>query len=260
MQYWARGGVVLSLLAWLGGCATSPGMQAFDQGDYQGAFDHFKAEQVSYNNLISDFYAKSSDENNVNATYFLGIIYLERGKQKLKQAKDQARHAIGMYQKKMIAKQDMDGMVKASLERGEEDFIRDLKKADDYFSTAAEKGHIPAINAKGVSLISQPDNTERAADWFRLAVEKGYAPAENNLAVLYYYGEDVDRDLGRAKVLFDLAIKKGNDCAAKNLQRLTSGTGRALKVKREIKKGLHLALHSPCYGILKSRARSPRVK
>lgn len=245
----------------LSACVTNPGMEAFHQQNYQGAFDYFKNEGVGYNKLIGDFYELSSEQKNLDATYFLGVIYMERGRQKLKRAKSEARHAFGLHQQRMITENARDKLILAALENGQEEFVRDVRKADDYFSAAAEQGHIAAINAKGLTLISLPDgDNEQAADWFTLSAEKGYAPARNNLAVMYYYGEDVKRDLGRAKLYFDMAKKQGNLCAESNLQKIQQPGSDALIVNREIEEGLNLALNSRCFARLKSKARSPLMK
>ncbi len=94
-------------------------------------------------------------------------------------------------------------------ERGYEAFVaRDYPSAVQWWTKAAEKGHVRAQNGLGVLYrdgdLGKPDAT-RAAEWFRRAAENGYAFAMYSLALLYRDGEGVARDDIEAHKWFNLA-------------------------------------------------------
>jgi TPR repeat protein len=94
-------------------------------------------------------------------------------------------------------------------ERGYVAFVaRDYQSAMQWWTKAAEQGHVRAQNGLGVLYrdgdLGEPD-AGRAAQWFRRAAENGYAFAMYSLALLYRDGEGVERDDIEAHKWFNLA-------------------------------------------------------
>ncbi len=253
--------LLLGLVFFVAGCGASheKAFEAYDRGKYNQALKTFKDEGATYNWLIGKYFDRAEAED-MEAQYFIGYVYMDRARRDLRQAKQKARHVLLLRKNKMLGARVANGMIAETLKKGKELFLVDIRNAYRWFAIAAEPGHLPARTGVGVSLLSMPerDNAE-AVDWFRQAADQGDAAARNNLAVMYYYGDDVPRDVAKAGVLFSMAKKQGNTCAVRNLAKLKDKSREGLKVSQTTDISLSLSLHRSCFGTLKPRSKSPRL-
>ena len=91
-----------------------------------------------------------------------------------------------------------------------------LKKAseqNDKTWSGYASARIALVYMNGEAGISQ--NYKEANKWFEKAVKQGYYPALYDLALNYYEGIGVEKNLEKAKVLLKQAIKKGDKRARK---------------------------------------------
>ena len=100
---------------------------------------------------------------------------------------------------------------------------KQYKEAYDFLKKAAEQGNADAQNNLGVMYqygegVSQ-DKAE-AVRWYRKAAEQGYAAAQNNLGVMYDNGEGVSQDKAEAVRWYRKAAEQGNAAAQNNLGRM----------------------------------------
>ena len=89
--------------------------------------------------------------------------------------------------------------------RGVQYSIRDVNDARQQ----AKIGDLESQFNLGVILEARDRNKE-AALWYGKAAERGHAVAQYNLAVLYFNGNGVRRDFGRAAELLTTSAEKGN--------------------------------------------------
>ena len=87
----------------------------------------------------------------------------------------------------------------------------DFAQAAEWFRRAAEQGLAEAQSNFGVCC--QRKGTEegfaQAAEWFRRAAEQGHPEAQYNLALSYYNGDGVNKDLVQAAEWFRRAAEQG---------------------------------------------------
>jgi TPR repeat protein len=96
-----------------------------------------------------------------------------------------------------------------------------IKKAENYYLQAIEKGHAGALNNLAI-LYKKEGRNQEAQSYYLLAIEKGNKEAINNLANLY---KNEGRNL-EAKNFYLLAIEKGSTDALNNLAILYKNEGR----------------------------------
>jgi len=76
----------------------------------------------------------------------------------------------------------------------------------------------------GVSYINGQDggkkDFQRAAYWFQKAATSGHAPSQFNLAMLYEYGQGVNRDLTAAVAWYEKAAQLGHEKAKERLNQI----------------------------------------
>jgi TPR repeat protein len=113
---------------------------------------------------------------------------------------------------------------------------KDLKKAFDLYTLAANQGYAPAQNNLGTLYengIGVEKDLKKAFDLYTLAANQGYAPAQNNLGTLYANGIGVEKDLKKAFDLYTLAANQGYARAQTNLGILyANGIGIAKDLKK----------------------------
>ncbi len=95
---------------------------------------------------------------------------------------------------------------------------RDLAKAQDWYSRAADAGNVKAMHNLAVLYAEgaggAPD-LERAAELFRQAAEHGVRDSQFNLAILHARGLGVPQDLVEAYKWFAVAASSGDEESAK---------------------------------------------
>ena len=97
---------------------------------------------------------------------------------------------------------------------------QNLRKAEQWYRTAAEKGHAEAQNNLGGLFqdgIGVGQNYSESLQWYRLAADQGHPGAIRNLGYLYDRGLGVAQDKSRAAVLYYQAAEKGDRGAMINL-------------------------------------------
>lgn len=104
---------------------------------------------------------------------------------------------------------------------------RDWTEAQQWYSSAAEFGFIPAWNTLGETYLSAAGadkNLNLAIDNFDKATKAGYALAAYKLSNLYYLGRDgVVRDMERAHSYFIMAAEAGHPDARLAIGRMYPG-------------------------------------
>ena len=96
---------------------------------------------------------------------------------------------------------------------GENGVTKDLKKAVEYFTKAAEQGHASAqadlgdcyYNGNGVY-----EDNDKAVEWYRKAAEQGNASGQYGLGGCYLYGYGVTKNYAKALELYRKAANQGN--------------------------------------------------
>ena len=86
---------------------------------------------------------------------------------------------------------------------------KDKDKAMMYYQKAAERGNAAAMHNLAV-LEADRGNSVSAADWFLKAANRGLTDSQFNLAVLYYRGVGVERDMAESYKWFSLAAARGD--------------------------------------------------
>ena len=75
----------------------------------------------------------------------------------------------------------------------------------------AAQGHAAAQNNLGIMYVygqGVPQDDAEAIKWFRKAAAQGHAPAQNNLGIMYRNGQGVPQDYVQAYVWFNLAAAR----------------------------------------------------
>jgi len=142
-------------------------------------------------------YRKAAQWFSLAAEHGYGSLAMQHYKRILKLA-DSAEEFQSL-EKKATAGYIFDGDAEAQLKLGlryynGENVPQDLGKALEWFTRAANQGHVMAqlnvavmhFNGKGVS-----QNLEKAAEWFRKAAENGEPSAQFNLATMLIKGQGV---------------------------------------------------------------------
>ena len=97
---------------------------------------------------------------------------------------------------------------------------KDLKKAVELFTTAANQGHSQAQHNLGYCYqIGEgvEKNIEKAAGWYTVAANQGLPSAQYNLAYCYEEGEGVEKNLKKAVEWYTAAANQGYSDAQYNL-------------------------------------------
>lgn len=95
------------------------------------------------------------------------------------------------------------------------------KEAAKWYRLAAEQGNGDAQNNLGAMYEAGeglPEDSKEAVKWYRRAAENGNFDAPNNLGAMYLIGVGVPRDYVRAHMWFDLAMRRKDRAAAKNMR------------------------------------------
>lgn len=88
----------------------------------------------------------------------------------------------------------------------------DLRKAEELFGLAAQKGHLPASDMYGL-LLFQRGERAKALPYVRAAADRGEPRAQYLLGVAHFNGDTVPKDWVRAYALTSLAQQAGIDQA-----------------------------------------------
>ena len=102
---------------------------------------------------------------------------------------------------------------------------QDYAEAVQWYSKAAEKGHVGAQNNLGWMYERGRGLTHdyaEAVKWYRKAAEQGYAKAQYNLGRMYNQGNGVPQSDVNALMLFELAAAQGYDKSAKIRQTIAA--------------------------------------
>lgn len=94
-------------------------------------------------------------------------------------------------------------------------------EAAKWYRLAAEQGNADAQNNLGAMYEAGeglPQDSKEAIKWYRRAAEGGNFDAPNNLGAMYLSGVGVPRDYVRAHMWFDLAMRKMDRAAEKNMR------------------------------------------
>ncbi len=94
------------------------------------------------------------------------------------------------------------------------------KEAARWYGLAAEQGNADAQNNLGAMYEAGEgisEDSKQAVKWYRKAAEGHNFDAPNNLGAMYLTGIGVPRDYVRAYMWFDLAIRRGDRAATKNI-------------------------------------------
>ncbi len=116
----------------------------------------------------------------------------------------------------------------ASYKRG------DYAEALEGFSDLAEKGDAEAQNNLGVMYSygdGVPKDYAEAVKWYRMAAEQGYADAQANLGFAYLTGYGLPKDYVQAYMWSKLAGARGNKMARRNRDIAAKRITRALIIK-----------------------------
>lgn len=219
-----------------GAYLNAQGVRAYEEGDYEKAFNFFlraaKAGNAwgmrnvafSYRNgegVHKDpneafaWFKKAANHDNIEAMFETGICYY-RGEVT---PKDLPRAFA------WCKKAAENGIVNAMEWIGEfyrdgEGVVQDISKAIQWFEQSAEGGNKDAmfnlayIYAKGNGV---PVNYPEAFKWYEKAAKAGHVVAMNNLAYAYDNGLGVQPDSARAEYWYRKATKAGNETAKENL-------------------------------------------
>ena len=123
-------------------------------------------------------------------------------------------------------------------ESGEGGVKKDIKKAFEFFKSAAELGNpmaqynLAAYYENGEGVIK---DMEKAFHWYTKAADQGDVEALHNVALCYENGEGVDQDIQQAIVFYTKAAEQGDVAAQVSLADIyLNGTS----VDRDIKKAI----------------------
>ncbi len=129
---------------------------------------------------------------------------------------------------------------------------RDPAAALELYRRGAEAGDAEAMNAVGYryNFADKPD-FERAAQWYCKAVLRGNPRAMNNMAILFYNGQGVPRDLEEARNLWRQSAALGHLNGQTNLgESLASDVSLADSERRE---GLAMMLDAALHGSMQAQ-------
>jgi uncharacterized protein len=96
---------------------------------------------------------------------------------------------------------------------------KDLTEAEKWYRRAADRGSVLGLYELGKLYLEQTRYAE-AKDAFRFASAAGYSPATYYLGRMYWFGFGVEKDVGRAKTLWEDAAANGHVFAARHLASL----------------------------------------
>lgn len=136
-------------------------------------------DRMDYSTALKEF-KKLADQNDASGQYGLGVMY-----------------DIG------------EGVPQSSTE------------AAKWYHLAAEQGNADAQNNLGAIYESGeglPQDYNEAIKWYRRAAEGGNFDAPNNLGAMYLVGIGVRRDYVQAHMWFDLAMRRNDKSAVKNMK------------------------------------------
>ena len=129
---------------------------------------------------------------------------------------------------------------------------RDPAAALELYKRGAQAGDAEAMNAVGYryNFADNPD-FERAAQWYCKAVLRGNPRAMNNMAILFYNGQGVPRDLEEARSLWRQSAALGHLNGQTNLgDSLASDPGLPDPERR---KGLEMMLDAALHGSMQAQ-------
>lgn len=95
----------------------------------------------------------------------------------------------------------------------------DLRKAEELFGRAAQKGHLPASDMYGLMLFQRGERA-KALPYVRAAADRGEPRAQYLLGVAHFNGDNVPKDWVRAYALTSLAQQAGVDQARSALAQM----------------------------------------
>ena len=159
----------------------------------------------------AEWYTRSAAQENADAQYRLGLLYLDgrgveqndgeavsRFEKAAERNHPEAEYELGMmYEKGRFVRQDFQQAFSWYLRAAEHGLAQAQRRLGDFYRTNSD------VQEEGV----EKDNIQ-AAEWYRLAAEQGNVDAQGSLAVCYYYGQGVERDLAEALHWFSEAGKK----------------------------------------------------
>src|SRR3990167_2045024 len=97
---------------------------------------------------------------------------------------------------------------------------KNLEKAVELYTAAANQGHSRAQCHLAYCYKKGEGvekNWEKAVEWYTAAANQGYSAAQCNLAYCYYQGEGVEKNLKKAVELYTAAANQGHSRAQNNL-------------------------------------------
>ena len=151
------------------------------------------------------WYKKAVDQGHLRATFNLGWIYDDQG---------QFQEAIRYYE--MAANQ---GHEKAQYNLG---LIYDNQKqypdAIRYYEMAVAQGHTSATYNLGLIYYNQ-QQYDKALELFQKAAQQGHGKSYGYLGRCYEHGYAVEKDMAKAKEMYEIAAEKGIEFAAKRLKK-----------------------------------------
>ena len=96
---------------------------------------------------------------------------------------------------------------------------KNIDTAIEWFTKAADKGHVSALNSIG-TLHYEAGRYKEAFPWFSQAAIRGEVMAEHNIGLCYKLGRGVTKDIPKAIEWFTKAAEKGFANAVKELREL----------------------------------------
>jgi uncharacterized protein len=227
----------LALLAVCAGADFKTGLNAYDRGDFGGAFREWlpvaqRGDANAQFNIgllyangkgvrkdpkqAADWYRKAAEQGVGAAEYNLGVMYangdgvprdVHEAVKWLQRASD---HGIPMGREHL-----------ADLYGGNE--VQNYAKSLEWHRQAASQGDPTAQFDFGLMYDlgrGVPRDYPQAMNWYRKAADQGYAPAMTNIGILYYNQEGVPRDLVQAYAWF-VRAKLAHDPRADDLVQIT---------------------------------------
>ena len=89
---------------------------------------------------------------------------------------------------------------------------KNLTKAVEWYTKAAENGHSPAMHNLGYCFEhgeGVDKNLTKAVEWYTKAAEKGCSDSMHNLGVCFEHGDGVEKNLTKAVEWYTKAAEKG---------------------------------------------------
>ena len=106
------------------------------------------------------------------------------------------------------------------------DASKDVATKIKYLRKAAEKGNVK-MQYKLAQAYRADQKMEEAAKWYAKAAEQGVKEAMHNLATCYFDGIGVEKDLAKAKELYEKAVKAGYGPSEGKLQEVEEALKKA---------------------------------